>query len=161
MTRALVIGAGPAGLMAAEEMAQAGLEVVVADAKPSFGRKFLMAGKSGLNLTKAEHLGDFTAQYAEAAPWLQPMLAAFGPDDVQRWAEALGEPLFTGSTKRVFPKAMKASPLLRKWLARLDALGVQRRTRWAWRGWSEQGHLFDTPDGRVDQPALKAAAFIQ
>ena len=134
MKTALVIGAGPAGLMAAEELALAGLKVVVAEAKPSPARKFLMAGKSGLNLTKDEAFEDFVAAYD--SPALRPMLEAFGPEDVKRWAEALEQDVFTGSSGRVFPKAMKASPLLRAWLRRLDALGVELKTRWRWIGGS-------------------------
>jgi len=146
MTGALVIGAGPAGLMAAGELARAGHRVVVAEAKPSVGRKFLMAGKSGLNLTKAEEFGAFLAAYGAAAPNLRPMLAEFGPEAVQAWARDLGQDLFTGTTGRVFPRAMKASPLLRAWLNQLRAAGVDIRTRWSWSGWDE-GFVFDTPDG--------------
>lgn len=144
---ALVVGAGPAGLMAAEALARAGHGVVVAEAKPSAGRKFLMAGRSGLNLTKAEPAGAFAAAYAEAADWLSPMLAAFGPESVVAWAEGLGQPVFTGSTGRVFPVAMKASPLLRAWLARLGGLGVALRPRWRWTGWQGDAAVFATPDG--------------
>lgn len=141
---ALVIGAGPAGLMAAECMAQAGRRVVICEAKPSPARKFLMAGKSGLNLMNAAPLDAQIAQYAEARDWLAPMLRQFGPDQIRAWAEALGQDLFTGSSGRVFPKAMKASPLLRAWLARLDRIGVELRRGWCW-----QGGAFDfaTPDG--------------
>ncbi|MDK3071587.1 TIGR03862 family flavoprotein [Sedimentitalea sp. JM2-8] len=149
MSRAVVIGGGPAGLMAAEELGRAGCSVLLADAKPSFGRKFLMAGKSGLNLTKAEPQERFLAAYEDAAPWLAPMLAEFSAEAVQDWARGLGQNLFTGSTGRVFPVAMKASPLLRAWLARLDGFGVTRRSRWRWTGWDSQGELlFDTPDGQ-------------
>ncbi|MFY0681918.1 MAG: TIGR03862 family flavoprotein [Thalassovita sp.] len=143
---ALVIGAGPAGLMAADALAQAGHAVVVVEAKPSVGRKLLMAGKSGLNLTKAEPFEAFIKAYAEAAPNLEPMLRQFGPDQVQQWAVELGQEVFTGSSGRVFPKSMKASPLLRAWLAQLATLGVEIRPRWRWVGWQD-GLQFETPDG--------------
>jgi uncharacterized flavoprotein (TIGR03862 family) len=146
---ALVIGGGPAGLMASEEMARSDLEVLVIDAKPSFGRKFLMAGKSGLNLTKSESPEKFHAQFKAARPALQPMLEAFGPPQVEAWAKGLGQTLFTGTTGRVFPTVMKASPLLRSWLERLDALGVTRKTRWHWTGWQAGSLQFDTPQGRI------------
>ncbi|MEI4231314.1 TIGR03862 family flavoprotein [Roseovarius sp. D22-M7] len=143
---ALVIGAGPAGLMAARELARAGLRVTVAEAKPSVGRKFLMAGKSGLNLTKAEPFTDFLKAYGQRAEVLRPMLEAFGPDAVQDWAREQGQEVFTGSTGRVFPKAMKASPLLRTFLNELNGLGVTIQTRWRWIGGLD-GAVFDTPKG--------------
>ncbi|MCF6234066.1 MAG: TIGR03862 family flavoprotein [Rhodobacteraceae bacterium] len=143
---ALVIGAGPAGLMAAEQLARSGFDVTVAEAKPNVGRKFLMAGKSGLNLTKNEPLKVLMAAYAEATPWLQPMIKAFDAQAIQDWAGTLDQEVFTGSTGRVFPKAMKASPLLRAWLGRLNELGVRFSTRWRWTGWNDGVARFDTPD---------------
>ncbi|WP_322895043.1 MULTISPECIES: TIGR03862 family flavoprotein [unclassified Yoonia] len=147
MNDIIVIGAGPAGLMAAEVAAARGLSVMVADAMPSVGRKFLMAGKSGLNLTKNEPLADYLAAFGPLPDSLRATLAAFGPAEVMAWAEALGQPVFTGSTGRVFPKAMKASPLLRAWLAQLRAAGVTLQTRWRWAGWQGDAPLFQTPDG--------------
>ncbi len=149
---ALVIGAGPAGLMAAEALASGGRRVLVAEAKPTPARKFLMAGKSGLNITRREPADDFAGRYD--ADWLAPILADFGPEAVIDWAEGLGIPLFTGSTGRVFPVGMKASPLLRAWLARLDAAGVELRTRWRWEGVRDGAMAFSTPSG----PALLAPA---
>lgn len=144
---ALVVGAGPAGLMAAEMLARAGARVLVAEARPSPARKLLMAGRSGLNLTKDEPAAAFAAAFAEAAGPLLPILAAFGPAEVRAWAEGLGQPLFTGSSGRVFPVAMKASPLLRAWLARLAGLGVRLRTNWRWTGAPGAGFGFATPEG--------------
>ena len=159
-TEALVIGGGPAGLMAAGAMAEAGLGVTVAEAKPSLGRKFLMAGKSGLNLTTAAPPERMHAAYAEAAGWLAPMLDAFGPDEIRAWAEGLGQPLFTGSSGRVFPVAMKASPLLRAWLGRLGAQGVRLAPRWRWEGFDDGGALrFATPEGvRALRPPVTVLA---
>ncbi len=151
MTDAVVIGAGPAGLMAAEVMARAGLSVTVADAMPSVGRKFLMAGKSGLNITKVEDDAVFLDAYGAPMPVaLAAALDAFGPQQVMDWAEGLGQPLFTGSTGRVFPTVMKASPLLRAWLSRLTSHGVSIKTRWRWQGWDGQALRFATPDGPQD-----------
>ena len=145
---AIVIGSGPAGLMAAQELAQAGCAVTVIEAKTSAGRKLLMAGKSGLNLTKAEDLPVLLSAYEEAETWLTPIITDFDADAVRQWAESLGQKTFTGSTGRVFPTAMKASPLLRAWLRQLDELGVSLRTLWRWVGWDNDGKLvFDTPDG--------------
>ena len=147
MKDALVIGAGPAGLMAADMLSRSGQRVILAEAMPSPARKLLMAGKSGLNLTKQEEFKTFLAAYGEAADYLRPMITDFGPDQVQQWAQALNQPLFTGSTGRVFPKAMKASPLLRAWLAQLAQQGVHLRRRWRWIGWNSEGFQFDTPEG--------------
>jgi len=144
---ALVVGAGPAGLMAAEMLAAAGVPALVVDHKPSVARKFLMAGRSGLNLTRDQPPDAFARSYLDGADWLGPMLAEFGPTQVRGWAEGLGQPLFAGSTGRVFPRAMKASPLLRAWLARLAAEGVTIRTRWRFTGWDGAAARFATPDG--------------
>lgn len=144
---AVVIGAGPAGLMAAGELARAGHSVLVVEAKPSVARKLLMAGKSGLNLTKDEPFDQLITNYGAAAGWLSPMVKQFDAQAVQSWARELGMDLFTGSTKRVFPKVMKASPLLRAWLAELDGQGIQFHARWRWTGWEGEALMFDTPDG--------------
>ena len=148
-TDALIVGGGPAGLAAAEVLAAAGLQVIVAEAMPSVGRKFLMAGKSGLNLTKDEPRVDFLARVASNIPAVQEALERFGPNEIGAWATELGEELFTGSTGRVFPKAMKASPLLRKWLAMLDEHSVDVRTRCRWIGFDSEGYTFDSPEGRL------------
>ena len=121
--------------------------MVLCEAKPSVGRKLLMAGKSGLNLTMDAPVAQAIGVCGEAADWLAPMLEAFGPAEVMAWAEGLGQELFTGSSGRVFPKAMKASPLLRAWLRRLEGLGVEIRTRWRWTGWRGDAALFETPEG--------------
>jgi uncharacterized flavoprotein (TIGR03862 family) len=150
MTSVAVIGAGPAGLFAAEHLARAGLCVTVYERMPSVGRKFLMAGRGGLNLTHSEPFEAFVARYAEAAPWVRPHLEAFPPAALVAWAEGLSQPTFVGSSGRVFPKALKASPLLRAWLNRMAHLGVTVRTRHDWQGWDAAGALvFSTPDGQA------------
>src|SRR5712672_512136 len=144
-----IIGAGPAGLMAAEVLAHGGAQVTVYDAMPSAGRKFLMAGRGGLNLTHSEPLAQFLARYREAMPHLKAAIDAFPPEKLRDWSEALGQPTFVGSSGRVFPKAFKASPLLRAWLRRLDAAGVQFVFRHRWIGRDANGRLsFQTPDGQ-------------
>ncbi|WP_299290313.1 TIGR03862 family flavoprotein [uncultured Paracoccus sp.] len=157
MKGALVIGAGPAGLMAAEEIARAGHPVVVAEAMPTPARKFLMAGKSGLNLTRDEPAEAFARNLTLGGGGRLPPHprgyfgqneSGFGPAEVMDWAHGLGVTLFTGSTGRVFPVGMKASPLLRAWLARLSGLGVDLRSRWRWQGFDGAGLLFETPEGR-------------
>jgi hypothetical protein len=142
---ALVIGAGPAGLMAAEELAKAGIQTLVIEAKPTVARKFLMAGKSGLNVTKDEAWETFVSRYD--TPQIHPILQDFGPRQVQDWCRALGQDVFTGSSGRVFPVAMKASPLLRAWLQRLTSQGADIRTRWRWTGFDGDALTFDTPTG--------------
>jgi hypothetical protein len=144
---AAVIGAGPAGLMAAEALAQGGIRATVFDGMPSAGRKFLMAGRGGLNLTHSEPLPVFLARYREAALRLEPAISAFPPDRLRTWSEALGQKTFVGSSGRVFPESFKASPLLRAWLRRLDSQGVQFAFRHRWIGWHDRGLRFQTPDG--------------
>src|SRR6478609_4728937 len=143
-----IIGAGPAGLMAAEVLAQGGVKATVYDAMPSAGRKLLMAGRGGLNLTHSEPLPAFLARYREAQPHLAGAIEAFPPCALRDWSEALGQPTFVGSSGRVFPKAFKASPLVREWLRRLDRSGVQLALRHRWSGWDENRRLlFQTPAG--------------
>jgi uncharacterized flavoprotein (TIGR03862 family) len=143
-----VIGAGPAGLMAAEVLAQRNVQVTVYDAMPSAGRKLLMAGRGGLNLTHSEPPPAFLARYREAMQHLKPAIEAFPPQALRDWSEVLGQETFVGSSGRVFPKAFKASPLLRAWLRRLDSAGVQFALRHRWTGWDESGRLlFQAPDG--------------
>jgi uncharacterized flavoprotein (TIGR03862 family) len=131
-----VIGGGPAGLMAAEVLAKAGLQVTVFDAMPSVGRKFLLAGRGGLNLTHGEAHEAFLGRYGARRTQLAPMIEAFGPEALREWAHALGIETFVGSSGRVFPTEMKAAPLLRAWLARLRAAGVHFAVRHRWRGWA-------------------------
>jgi uncharacterized flavoprotein (TIGR03862 family) len=153
-----VIGGGPAGLFAAEVIAGAGHSVTVHDAMASFGRKFLMAGRGGLNLTHSEPFDKFLTSYGPAASNLEKAISAFPPQALQAWCEALGQPTFVGTSGRVFPKAMKASPLLRAWLRRLAAGGVEFQPRHRWRGWADDGKLmFETPDG---QSTLSSSATV-
>lgn len=145
--RVSVIGAGSAGLMAAEVLATGGAQVDVFDAMPSAGRKFLMAGKGGLNITHAEPFEAFVARYGEAQNWLAPLLAEFGAPQIREWMHGLGIESFVGSSGRVFPLEMKAAPLLRAWLQRLRAAGVRFHMRHRWVGWDAAGGcLFVTAD---------------
>ena len=144
MKTALVIGGGPAGLMAAQVLLGADVAVQLADAMPTLGRKFLMAGKSGLNVTKDEPLEDFMTAYDPLPPRLRAALEGFGPEDAKDWMAGLGQEIFTGSTGRVFPKAMKASPTLRAWRSQIE---VEVLTRYKWMGWGAKGARFDTPEG--------------
>jgi len=157
-TQIAIIGAGPAGLMAAEVLALGGARVTVYDAMPSVGRKFLMAGRGGLNLTHSEPLDSFLMRYREAMPQLAAAIEAFPPDRLRDWCEALGQETFVGSSGRIFPNALKASPLLRAWLRRLDAIDVRFSLRHRWTGWDENGRLlFQTADGQL---AVEAGATV-
>lgn len=149
MTRIAVIGAGPAGLIAAETLAEAGSAVTVFDHMPSVGRKFLMAGRGGLNLTHAEALEAFLPRYRPQAPMLLDAVRAYPPAALIAWCEGLGIETFVGSSGRVFPKRLKASPLLRAWMGRLTALGVALRTRHRWIGLDGTTPRFATPEGEV------------
>ena len=136
---ASVIGGGPAGLIAAEVLARAGVSVTVHDRMPSVGRKFLLAGHGGLNITHSEDRDRLLTRYGASADRLAPMLAEFGPQQLRDWCASLGEPTFVGSSGRVFPQAFRATPLFRAWLARLGELGVRIETRQRWVGWVDGG----------------------
>ncbi|MYN15833.1 TIGR03862 family flavoprotein [Rugamonas sp. FT107W] len=147
--RVAVIGGGPAGLMAAQTLAQGGAQVDVYDAMPSVGRKFLLAGRGGMNITHAEPYADFVTRYGKGAAPLRPMLDAFGPQDVRDWVHGLGVDTFVGTSGRVFPTDMKAAPLLRAWLHRLRESGVRFHMRHRWLGWRDDALVLDTPDGEL------------
>ena len=136
--------------MAAEVLSRGGARVTLYDRMPSAGRKFLLAGRGGLNLTHSEDIESFMARYGAAAPLLSPAVSRFSPTDLRAWCRGLGQETFVGTSGRVFPASFKASPLLRAWLRRLDAAGVVFRPRHRWTGWGSDGALgFDAPDGRV------------
>ncbi|NTE88579.1 TIGR03862 family flavoprotein [Agrobacterium rubi] len=143
-----IIGGGPSGLMAAEILSASGVAVTVYEAMPTVARKFLMAGKSGLNITHAEAYEQFVTRFGEAKGMLSSALYAFKPDELRSWALSLGQETFTGTSGRVFPVAMKASPLLRLWLSTLQQQGVEIKTRYRWTGFEGDALTFDTPDGR-------------
>jgi hypothetical protein len=158
MKKVIVVGGGPAGLVAAEVLAQAGVEVHVYDAMPSVGRKFLLAGKGGLNLTHSEPLETFCSRYGERRASLEPLVREFGPHEIREWAAALGVDTFIGTSGRVFPADMKAAPLLRAWLHRLRSCGVHFHMRHRWLGWLGDGSLaFESQAGAV---AAKADAVV-
>ena len=145
-----IIGAGPSGLIAAETIAKAGVSVTIYDRMPSVARKFLLAGRGGLNLTHSEPPEKFLTRYGEAAPCLRAAIETFPPQALRDWSEGLGQKTFIGSSGRVFPESFKASPLLRAWLRRLDKLGVHFAARHRWVGWNEKGALrFETPRGEL------------
>jgi uncharacterized flavoprotein (TIGR03862 family) len=156
--RVAVIGAGPAGLMAAEVFARGGASVTVYERMPSVGRKFLMAGRGGLNLTHSEDFACVLSRYGSATPRLRSAIDAFPPAAVRAWCDSLGQETFVGTSGRVFPKAFKASPLLRAWLRRLDGMGVRILPRHRWFGWDQDDALvFETPSGQI---AVHAGATV-
>jgi uncharacterized flavoprotein (TIGR03862 family) len=144
-----IIGGGPSGLMAAEIIAMAGHQVTIYDAMPTMGRKFLLAGRGGLNLTHSEPLEKFIMRYFEASNWLAPYIKAYDPQKLRKWCEELGEETFIGTSGRVFPRSMKASPLLRAWLKRLDNLGVNYRLRHSWQGFEGENLIFSDADKKI------------
>jgi uncharacterized flavoprotein (TIGR03862 family) len=150
MTKTIaIIGGGPAGLMAAEVLSATGHAVTVYDAMPTFARKFLLAGKSGLNITHSEEFLRFTGRFGSSSARLLPALGGFRPEDVRAWAAELGTETFTGTSGRVFPTVMKASPLLRAWLKRLERQGVAFKTRHRWTGFEGDGYRFETQGGDI------------
>ncbi|NUU19576.1 TIGR03862 family flavoprotein [Cellulomonas humilata] len=161
MSTATVIGGGPAGLIAAEVLSRAGVAVTVYDRMPSPGRKFLLAGHGGLNITHSEDRVPFLARYGNAAEHLAPMLEVFGSQDLRDWCAGLGEPTFVGSSGRVFPRSFRATPLVRAWLARLADLGVRIERRHRWLGWTEQpgGLRFTGADGAEVEVTTDVAIF--
>ncbi|MCT7667187.1 TIGR03862 family flavoprotein [Shinella kummerowiae] len=147
--RIAIVGGGPAGLMAADVLSARGHAVTVLEAMPTIGRKFLLAGKSGLNITHSEPYARFASRFGAANDRLRPALDAFTPEDLRAWALALGSETFVGTSGRVFPTVMKASPLLRAWRARLEKQGAEIRVRHRWTGFAPGGLLVETPEGEA------------
>lgn len=155
-----VIGGGPAGLIAAERMAIAGARVEVFEHKRSVGRKFLLAGRGGLNITHGEPIDDMLVRFGEARTFLEPAIRAFSPADLRCWSAGLGEPTFLGTSDRVFPQSFRATPLLRSWLQRLNEVDVEFRTGHRWTGWTKNGaNQFETPDGSLLTDQADATIF--
>lgn len=149
-TDVAIIGGGPAGLAAAEHLSAQGWQVDLFDAMPSVGRKFLLAGRGGLNITHSEPFERFATRFEDRSAALAPMLAAFSPDELRRWCQGLGIDTFVGTSGRVFPQEMKAAPLLRAWLSRLRQQGVRVHTRHRWQGWLTSGELsFETQGAQI------------
>lgn len=153
-----IIGGGPGGLMAAEVLAGSGCKVTIYDRMPSVGRKFLMAGRGGLNLTHSEPLEYFMKRYGAAESWLKPHIEAFDPVMLRKWCEGLGQETFVGSSGRVFPKVMKAAPLLRAWLKRLNELGVEFKGRHLWQGFDGDALVFT--NDKQEKILIKADATL-
>ena len=158
LKRVIIIGGGPAGLMAAEQLTNAGVAVDLYDAMPTLGRKFLLAGIGGLNITHSEPFPAFCSRYAERQAQLQPLLAQFGADELRAWCKDLGVETFVGTSGRVFPKEMKAAPLLRAWLARLKRNGLRIHPRHRWVGWDAQGQLVFEKKIPLNPPFAKGEA---
>jgi len=158
---ATIVGGGPAGLMAAEVLARSGVAVTVHEHMPSVGRKLLLAGRGGLNITHSEPLDEMLARYGDASARLDPAIRAFGPTDLRSWCADLGEKTFVGSSGRVFPASFRATPLVRTWLTRLEQLGVKIEVRSRWLGWATtrdgtvdpRGLRFSRSDGSIDEVA--------
>ncbi|MFM7557339.1 MAG: NAD(P)/FAD-dependent oxidoreductase, partial [Alphaproteobacteria bacterium] len=149
MKNIAIVGGGPSGLMVAEIIAKSGHRVTIYDAMPTVGRKFLLAGRGGLNLTHSEDLEKFTTRYFASSNWLKPYIEDFDPQKLRKWCEELGVETFVGTSGRVFPKQMKASPLLRAWLKRLDNLGVNFCLRHLWQGFDGEDLIFSDADQKI------------